>query len=84
MCIIYIMNCKHLVLIAFIIAIYISYVVANTIVKVTEKFTGSLDDISFKGGNKILPGLTKYKLIKRNGNRILEYVSKNYIDVNIN
>ena len=78
------MNCKHLVLIAFIIAVYISYVVANTIVKVTENFTASLDNISFKGGNKISPGLTKYKLIKGNGNWILEYVSKNYIDVNIN
>ena len=78
------MNCKHLVLIAFIIAVYISYVVANTIVKVTENFTASLDNISFKGGNKISPDLTKYKLIKINGNRILEYVSKNYIDANIN
>ena len=78
------MNCKHLVLIAFIIAIYISYVITNTIMKINENFTASLDDISFKGGNKISPGLTKYKLIKKNGNRILEYVSKNSIDTNIN
>jgi len=78
------MNCKHLVLIAFLIAVYISYVIANTIVKVTENFNGSFirnqiySDLPFGEIHGTFP-LSKY--ILREGT--VSYISKNYIDANI-